>query len=943
VKTKMKSMLLVAGLSLSTQAFLFAVTGLSFPAQAGIIYQDNFAGTAGTLLNGRSPNVVNTGGKTYTASTSLLLNGAGWAVSTNGTGSASIALPALTPSDTVIMTAVFRPRNTVNNWMGFGLSRDPLALSTDGTAWAYLRGGTHSNSGRVVIASGNGTTGQLYASTAAEAGFQDANPSTMKITYTVGTGNMKVELGANKVFEGLIAYGGTNNTPAPLSAIDHFSFQWSSQLASTSPTPGFLDSITVEVERNPLCHVSSSLGNDANSGQLNAPVRSLAEASLRAVPEGVILLKRGDVWTNETLDLTALVSTGTPLTVGSYDTGRRPVLSSAETGIAVTDCGGIEIKDVDVQGCTNGIAFYYSGVSNLQNVAVRDCSFLTNDTDILMDGIYDDALRPQFNVQNVNIENCVSYQSGTFLDVKPFSGVKVSANGYPVKNLTVTNCLSSMSRYSNILLRWVNGGVIDHFSGYYGNRVGGSENGLAGILLRRCYNFVIQNSEIAHFGRPIQREIDGEAIDFEGHNVSCGVSNCIIRHSAGPGVLLYQKGDLNAYNRRCWLRDNLFMYNCQYPFIPEDCEVWVNDNAFDPNGSGWIENNEFVSLPGVSFALWPSSQANHNWIIANNTALSEYDNYEWNYDYENARDGFLKEDQMRHMTFLETCDGVMTLNVDVSADPSLPALFSLDDQNHAGCLAGLNMPAATTPYVQIRLKNRTACTNLIVRWKTELDIPQYYANHFISMPISSSNTAFNAYVFDLTAHPYWTGTVHALRFEFPGSGNGAIDLDFIRVKPSSAVVIPLNPITNKWEFNQIGDVEDWVTHVRCEADTSQFFDPRTGEWCKAMILMASDSDPYVITRPLTNIVASDYSRVRIRLRNLSADSGAQFYWKKSGAAGFSAPVNFTVQRNDDRFRDYVLNLSANTNWTGTIEQLRFDFLRNDSSGVVFVDSISLEK
>jgi hypothetical protein len=50
-----------------------------------------------------------------------------------------------------------------------------------------------------------------------------------------------------------------------------------------------------------------------------------------------------------------------------------------------------------------------------------------------------------------------------------------------------------------------------------------------------------------------------------------------------------------------------------------------------------------------------------------------------------------------------------------------------------------------------------------------------------------------------------------------------------------------------------------------------------------------------------------------------------------------------VQRNDDRFRDYVLNLSANTNWTGTIEQLRFDFLRNDSSGVVFVDSISLEK
>jgi hypothetical protein len=240
MSTKLKSVLLVAGLCLS--------------AQATVIYQDNFTGTGGSLLNGRSPDTVNTGGATYTASDTLKLDGNGRAVSTNGSGSASIAMPTLTANDTVIMTAVLRPRNTVNNWMGFGFT-DVAAgsLATDGIAWAYLRGGARSNQGQVTIASGDGTTGQLYTTAVPpEAGYAGlTDPSTLKITYAVSNGNMKVELGANTVWEGLIDYGGVADTPAPAAALDYFTFQWNAQFPDTNANPGYFDSITVEVIPEP--------------------------------------------------------------------------------------------------------------------------------------------------------------------------------------------------------------------------------------------------------------------------------------------------------------------------------------------------------------------------------------------------------------------------------------------------------------------------------------------------------------------------------------------------------------------------------------------------------------------------------------------------------------------------------------------------------------------
>lgn len=73
----------------------------------------------------------------------------------------------------------------------------------------------------------------------------------MKLTYTVATGNLKVELGTQTVFQGLIAYGGVADTAAPLSALNYFTFQWNTQLNDASATPGYFDSIKVSVVPEP--------------------------------------------------------------------------------------------------------------------------------------------------------------------------------------------------------------------------------------------------------------------------------------------------------------------------------------------------------------------------------------------------------------------------------------------------------------------------------------------------------------------------------------------------------------------------------------------------------------------------------------------------------------------------------------------------------------------
>lgn len=215
------------------------------------IYSDNFDGAAGSLIQGRSPDSANKTGNTYTtigSPTQLQVDGSGSAVTTGEGGIMHIALPEVKSGDVVSVTARIRPASISGNWIGVGFTDGSSDLVTNGTAWVLLNGSGTSEQGRVVVRSGMGDKGVLYKSPSREAAWDDSGASTLTLVYDTRTGNFKVSFGTDTLFERPIAYNDVPETPAPLSALSHVSVQWFAQNSVSTPDPGLVESLKVDVE-----------------------------------------------------------------------------------------------------------------------------------------------------------------------------------------------------------------------------------------------------------------------------------------------------------------------------------------------------------------------------------------------------------------------------------------------------------------------------------------------------------------------------------------------------------------------------------------------------------------------------------------------------------------------------------------------------------------------
>lgn len=214
------------------------------------IYQDGFGGEAGSQLQGRSPDTVDATGNTYTTlapTSQLQVNGSGSAGTTGTGGVAWLPLPELSPGDVITLTAGLRPASNTSNFIAVGFSDGTSDLITNGTVWALLFGNGASNQGRIVVRSGKGENGVLYKSGTREPGWEEATTSTLTLCYNTRTGNLKVSLGPDTVFDGPLAFNDAVDTPAPISALSHVTLQWFDQNPVSHPEAGIFDSLKVEI------------------------------------------------------------------------------------------------------------------------------------------------------------------------------------------------------------------------------------------------------------------------------------------------------------------------------------------------------------------------------------------------------------------------------------------------------------------------------------------------------------------------------------------------------------------------------------------------------------------------------------------------------------------------------------------------------------------------
>ncbi|MCL5269028.1 MAG: hypothetical protein M1457_00370 [bacterium] len=118
-----------------------------------------------------------------------------------------------------------------------------------------------------------------------------------------------------------------------------------------------------------------------------------------------------------------------------------------------------------------------------------------------------------------------------------------------------------------------------------------------------------------------------------------------------------------------------------------------------------------------------------------------------------------------------------------------------------------------------------------------------------------------------------------------------------------------------WKFDTDGDFEDWSSNSGVTgAEVS-------GGWLRFDV---SGSDP-IWNSPTTIIAAGMNHYLHVRLKNGTAGTTAQLFWANA-AGGFAAArsVTIPITANDTAPKDYVVDLAADPDWTGTITRVRFD-------------------
>jgi len=92
-----------------------------------------------------------------------------------------------------------------------------------------------------------------------------------------------------------------------------------------------------------------------------------------------------------------------------------------------------------------------------------------------------------------------------------------------------------------------------------------------------------------------------------------------------------------------------------------------------------------------------------------------------------------------------------------------------------------------------------------------------------------------------------------------------------------------------------------------------------------------------------NVDINNNKVIRIRLKNGTSESFATFYFATNAEGWFSEQkkIDFQIVPNDTNYTEYVVNLSSNPYFTGTLVRLRFDPNVNGATGNFSIDYIRI--
>lgn len=353
-------------------------------------------------------------------------------------------------------------------------------------------------------------------------------------------------------------------------------------------------------------YVSQSSGSDDGGGESPATAwKTLSKASREYRAGDSLLLKCGDIW-NEELRPQGEGTATNPITINSYGDGPRPVIDRQDaTGnnidkvcIRLKNIAGYKIKGIEFARFGRGVFVDFDkGVHGKEFVWVEDCYFHDAlyyncsgwyTADIPSDGgtgpnyVFDVGVWIQTRetedvicLSDITIKNCRFERVACAINV--WSGNewdKSAENRHEFKNVVIDRCTAEDGKNWQFTVHSTIGGRISdswvHRVGYYNER---APNGVAGSMLYRCEDFVVENSEFGHVSNGAGGP-DGQSFDLEGNNTRTLFRNCLFHQTEGPGFLTLWGSSANANTKNI---DTVFE-NCVF----NSKENW-NKDKMKPN------------------------------------------------------------------------------------------------------------------------------------------------------------------------------------------------------------------------------------------------------------------------------------------------------------------------------------------------------------------------
>lgn len=194
-------------------------------------------------------------------------------------------------------------------------------------------------------------------------------------------------------------------------------------------------------------YVSSSVGNDANSGTaLSSPWKSLSKVNSTSFEPGdSILFKRGDVWIADALIVSSSGTQGSPIIFGAYGSGNLPKIDGNESSsfpnwykgvLQIIGKNWVTVEHLELTNVQKHIVTLSGDSASATSTAVviRNCILHVNGSGYM--GIYVGNLGTQGSVTNITIDN------NTIYDIS-WNGIRVAkgATNSTISNNVIYNCV----------------------------------------------------------------------------------------------------------------------------------------------------------------------------------------------------------------------------------------------------------------------------------------------------------------------------------------------------------------------------------------------------------------------------------------------------------------------------------------------------------------------